>query len=48
MPAKRDHSLDTLLELDRLTLVLEDGWWVKCRVWLVEPDEGRRTASATS
>lgn len=41
MPAKRDHTLDSLLDMDGLTLVLEDGWWVKCRVWLIKPDAAR-------
>lgn len=41
MPKRTDPTLDTLLDLDGFTVFFENGCWVKCRAWRVEPDEAR-------
>ena len=38
---KSDPSLSILLDLDGTNIGVGTQYWVKIRVWLVEPDEAR-------
>lgn len=41
MSERRDSTLDILLDLDGFSVVFENGFWVKCRAWQIEPDQAR-------
>ena len=36
---QRDHTLDTLLDLNDTVIYQEGGYWVKFEVWQVEPTD---------
>ena len=38
---RRDHSIDTLLDLDGVILAQDHGYWVKIEARLVTPTEQR-------